>query len=97
MTTFVDLYFPLGLEVDRDEVQEAIERDLGGAVEVVGSGTGTSGSNLDLEVREGTGDQIVTRLAGTLRRLGVSAATKIVVSDPPATVMLADVPRGIDE
>jgi hypothetical protein len=96
MTTFVDLYFPLGLEMDRDEIQDAIEREMDEAVEVVGAGVGTTGSHIDLEVR-GSIDQVVNRLAGTLRRLGVPESTRIVVSDPGTTLTLADVAPSLNE
>jgi hypothetical protein len=44
MTTFVDLYFPPRLAIDRDEIETAIESDIGAWAAVVGAGTGYSGS-----------------------------------------------------
>ena len=40
---FIDIYFPPGLTIDRDEIQVELERQLGSRGEVVGAGTGEAG------------------------------------------------------
>lgn len=89
MTTFVDLYFGIGLTVDRDEIQAAIEEDLGAQVDVVGAGTGAAGSNLDLGISEDV-DLALATLARTLTRLGVPEDALVAISDPAEKVTLAE-------
>ena len=48
---FIFIYFFSKLEnIDRDDVEDAINDALGEEGEVTGSGSGVSGSNLDIEV-----------------------------------------------
>lgn len=88
---FVDLYFPPGLLLDRDEIHEAIEASPQGDAEVVGAGTGVSGSNLDLELMP-TIDLIhaLRQLEEVLSRLRVPDGTLIVTSEPVERISLAD-------
>ncbi|MFF0373741.1 hypothetical protein [Actinoplanes missouriensis] len=80
MPYFVDVYFPPGLPVDRDEIEDELS-ELDG-FEVVGAGTGESGSNLDLEVSSdlASGDA-VRQVTEILERLGVAPGARINVSD----------------
>ncbi|MEU4560506.1 hypothetical protein AB0F72_19180 [Actinoplanes sp. NPDC023936] len=80
MPYFVDVYFPPGLPVDRDEIEDELS-ELDG-FEVVGAGTGESGSNLDLEVSSDlAADDAVRQVTEILERLGVAAGARINVSD----------------
>ncbi|GAA2881058.1 hypothetical protein GCM10010443_50230 [Actinoplanes cyaneus] len=80
MPYFVDVYFPPGLPVDRDEIEDELS-ELDG-FEVVGAGTGESGSNLDLEVSSDlAADDAVRQVTEVLERLGVAAGARINVSD----------------
>jgi hypothetical protein len=91
MTTFVDLYFPPNLPIERDQIQLAIEGDLGTTAEVVGAGSGAAGSNLDLEISETANlRSLLTALAVTLTRLGVPDETLIQVSEPPGKIALSE-------
>ncbi|MEU8241050.1 hypothetical protein AB0C07_22630 [Actinoplanes missouriensis] len=80
MPYVVDVYFPPGLPVDRDEIEDELS-ELDG-FEVVGAGTGESGSNLDLEVSSdlAAGDA-VRQVTEILERLGVADRARINVSD----------------
>jgi ABC-type molybdate transport system permease subunit len=94
MTTFVDLYFPPNMPVGRDEIQAAIEEELGSVVEVVGAGTGETGSNLDLEVVEPVDmPPLLAALAVTFARLGLPGETLVAVSEPPERVTLVELRR----
>lgn len=74
----VFIYFPPGLEVPRDEIEDAIEACLGARGEVTGGGGGTQGSNVDIELFQ-PDKGIVAEIRRTLRELGVPAATRLVV------------------
>lgn len=45
---FAELHLPVGIPVDRDEVEDAVGAAIEGSGEVAGAGTGVYGSNLDL-------------------------------------------------
>jgi hypothetical protein len=94
MTTFVDLYFPPNLPIERDEVETAIEADLGAWVEVVGAGVGASGSNLDLALQPGCDLGVfLPKFVATLTRLGVPAETMVAISEPLERVTLRELSR----
>lgn len=95
---FVDLYFPVGLAADRDEIQRAIEALLDGDVEVVGAAIGSSGSNLDLELSP-TIDLIsaLTKIEQVLRGFGVPDATVIAISDRSEPLSLAELRSRLNE
>jgi hypothetical protein len=86
---FVDLYFPPGLDFDRDEIQQAIEAALGADVEVVGAGVGREGSNLDLALSEEVDRTVALQaIERTLTRLGIPDATLIQISDADERITL---------
>lgn len=68
---------PYGL----DEIEDAIEDALGDAGEVTGSGTGTQGSNFDIEVNDEELDvaAIVDRIRNALRSFQLPSSSVIVV------------------
>jgi hypothetical protein len=74
----VFIYFPLGLEIPRDEIEDAIQDCLGERGEVTGGGAGARGSNLDLELFEEE-EGLIEEIKLTLRRLGVPPTTTLVV------------------
>lgn len=82
MNFYLDVYFPPGLTVDRDEIEERI-----GALEcfeAVGGGAGHAGSNLDFLVRTGdtdtTADAAVRRVTEVLEALGAAGGARINVT-----------------
>jgi len=79
---FIDIYFPPGLTIDRDEIQVELERQLGSRGEVVGAGTGEAGSNLDLEIFD-VADRtaVLDLITSALADLGVPPETIIATSD----------------
>jgi hypothetical protein len=79
---FIDIYFPAELPVDRDVIQEELEKKLGGRGEVVGAGAGESGSNLDLELFDPVDrGSMIDAIVSTLDRLGVPDETILAMSD----------------
>ena len=88
---YLDLYFPPNLPLDREEIQAAIETDVGPVVTVVGAGLNNRGSNLDLEVSWVTEIDLVLRaVATTLAQLRVPDETLVAISDPPEKVELGE-------
>lgn len=77
---FVDVYFPPGLPIDRDEIEDELSEIAG--LEVVGAGAGETGSNLDLEISSGvSADDALQQVSEVLERLGVAGGVRISVSE----------------
>ena len=73
------IYFPLGMSTPRDELEDSIDQFLGGRGEVTGSGAGSSGSNLDVElVDDQFADEVFEGLLKLLRTLNVPVGTRVV-------------------
>lgn len=51
MTDFIEIALPPSSGVERDVSEDELEERFPGVVEVAGSGSGSTGSNLDVEVR----------------------------------------------
>ena len=64
--------------LDRDEVEDALDRALGSDGQVVGAESGSSGSNLDLEI-SGDPERALTRVTAVLKELGMPADTYLVM------------------
>ncbi|MCX4743947.1 hypothetical protein OG455_08080 [Kitasatospora sp. NBC_01287] len=78
---FVEIVF-VGLPIDRDEVEEAVEAEFGLHGEVTGAGSGMGRCHLDLEIAEGLQrDEALTRLRGVLAELGVAEFAELNVGD----------------
>jgi hypothetical protein len=75
---FLDIYFHSPLQIDRDEIEEALEDYLGERGEVVGGGSGIRGSNIDLEI-EGNAAPHLEPIKQILRKLKVPRDTTIVI------------------
>ena len=74
------IYFPPGLEIDRDTVEAALEDALGEAGEVTGAGSGVKGANLDLHIDDKAPvNKVLAVLREALTLLGVKRA-KIVIN-----------------
>lgn len=72
---FAELHLPLGLALDRDELEDQISTAFGQAAECVGAGSGVFGSNLDFEFGDDLDSDHVTRKLGALlHQLGVEGA-----------------------
>ncbi|WP_148045096.1 hypothetical protein [Nocardioides marmorisolisilvae] len=74
MSLFAELLLPVGLEVDRDDVEDGVSEEFQDLVEVTGSGSGVYGANLDLEFRSADQSELVSRLRAVLRALAVKGA-----------------------
>ena len=69
------VYLRRGLPLGRDELEDLIEDFLGERGEVTGGGSGSEGSNIDLEVRHDDDvDAVVEGVLAILRNLDVRAA-----------------------
>jgi hypothetical protein len=80
---FVEIVF-VGLPIDRDEVEEALEAAFGvdGEVTGAGAGSGMGRCHLDLEIAAGLDKtSALERLRGVLSELGVTKCATLNVSD----------------
>ncbi|MGA5558901.1 hypothetical protein [Streptomyces lavendulocolor] len=78
---FVEIVF-VGLPIDRDEVEEALEAAFEPDGEVTGAGSGMGRCHLDLEIAEGLGTTAaLERLRAVLSDLGVADCATLNVSE----------------
>ena len=75
---FIEIVFDGDIDVDRDDVEDALAEAFGGIGEVSGAGSGQGRSHLDLEVdpsisREGA----IGRVMSVLGSLGVGDSARI--------------------
>ncbi|WP_327092547.1 hypothetical protein OIE66_18505 [Nonomuraea sp. NBC_01738] len=76
---FVEIVF-VGLQIDRDEVEEALEIAFGDDGEVTGAGSGMGQCHLDLEIEERADrDEALRRLERVLAELGASESAQVFV------------------
>jgi hypothetical protein len=74
---FVYWSSPLG-DLERDDVEDALNEALGPDGEVVGGGSGRSGSNLDLEISANP-QRALAAVKAALVELGMPADTYVVM------------------
>jgi hypothetical protein len=74
MSLFAELLLPVGLKVDRDDVEDSVSEEFQDVVEVTGAGTGDYGANLDLEFSSTDQSDVVSRLREVLRSLDIDVA-----------------------
>lgn len=78
---FIFIYFFSKLEnIDRDDVEDAINNILGEKGEVTGAGSGASGSNLDVQVY-GNPLDFMDAIKNVLRELEVPADTIVAIGE----------------
>ncbi|MER7693243.1 hypothetical protein [Streptomyces sp. NPDC097610] len=78
---FVEIVF-VGLLIDRDEVEEALEAAFESDGEVTGAGSGMGRCHLDLEIVEGSDTAAaLERLRTVLSDLGVASCATLNVSE----------------
>ena len=78
---FVEIVF-IGLPVDRDEVEEALEAAFGLDGEITGAGSGMGRCHLDLEVKANLGSgPALDRLHVVLAELGIEEYATVNISD----------------
>lgn len=78
---FVEIVF-VGLPIDRDEVEEALEAAFELDGEITGAGSGTGRCHLDLEIAEGSdATAVLERLRAVLSELGVAGHATLDVSE----------------
>jgi hypothetical protein len=77
----VFIYFYERLPVGLDELEDALDEALEGVGDVTGSGTGASGSNLDLRISDEnvSKDQVLELIQTALRRFDLAHASRIVI------------------
>ncbi|MEV0913711.1 hypothetical protein AB0I93_05445 [Streptomyces sp. NPDC049967] len=72
----------VGLPIDRDEVEEALEAAFELDGEITGAGSGTGRCHLDLEIAEGSdATAVLERLRAVLSELGVAGHATLDVSE----------------
>jgi hypothetical protein len=72
------LYFPPGLTLARDQLEDEIQTFLGERGEVTGNGSGAAGSNVDIAIADDADvDAIVHGLSELLRSLGLPPGTRL--------------------
>ncbi|GAA2729840.1 hypothetical protein [Actinocorallia aurantiaca] len=75
---FVEIWIDGPIEVDRDDIEDALNEALAGAGEVSGAGSGTGGSNLDVDVFEGADrSNVLNRVFEVLNALGVGDSARV--------------------
>jgi hypothetical protein len=73
----VFIYFPPNLDVEKDEIEDALDEAIGDLGEVSGGGIVQKGMNIDLDVEDDADpEEIADLIRGALARLKV-ACTKI--------------------
>ncbi|MFE7788770.1 hypothetical protein [Streptomyces sp. NPDC057460] len=78
---FVEIVL-VGLPIDRDEVEEALEAAFSLDGEVMGAGSGMGRCHIDLEIAEGSEKAaVLDRLRALLSELGVIGCATFNVSD----------------
>lgn len=73
------VYFGVGLDVPRDEIEEAIDEVLASRGEVTGGGSGNSGTNIDIEIFDNNDIAAVQDVKNALRNLDLPSDTTIVI------------------
>lgn len=91
---FVEIHLPGPLDVDRDEIEDALEEALGADGEVVGAGAGERGSNLDVEVQPVAGrDDVLRLIAGVVEQLAPGSGARMRPDDTGEWVSVDDLVR----
>jgi hypothetical protein len=76
----VFVYFPPDLEIEREDIEEAIEAAFGEVAQVTGGGSGQKGSNVDLLVDDKVPvEKVLDLVRSSLTSVGVRKA-KIVIN-----------------
>jgi len=77
----VFIYFHERLPVGLDELEDALDAALGDQGEVTGTGTGETGSNLDLLVSDTTmtEQEVVQLIRQSLKKFAIPNTSKIVI------------------
>lgn len=77
---FAEIVF-VGLPIDRDEVEEALEVAFGDDGQVTGAGSGLERCHLDLEIAGLDKTSAMERLQSVLAELGITECATLNVSD----------------
>lgn len=71
------VYFPPGMEIPRDLIEDELDEALEGRGEVTGGGGGVAGSNIDIWVRDGGDPDYLAAVRTVLARLDVPSGSVI--------------------
>jgi hypothetical protein len=75
---FVEVLIDGAIEVDRDDVEDALSDALDGVGEVTGAGTSDVGSNLDVEVEPSAErSEVLGRIFEAVEQLGLGDAVRV--------------------
>jgi len=78
---FVFIYTRGQMSYDREEIEDAVQDAFGAALHVTGGGSGTTGSNWDLEILDDSLDvaAVLTRIRTALRHFQLPPNSIIVI------------------
>ncbi|MBD2767740.1 hypothetical protein IC235_07520 [Hymenobacter sp. BT664] len=77
---FIDIYFYSKLGMGRNAIEDDLDEILADKGEVIGGGSGPSGSNIDIEIYEGSAADFLGLIRTALKKLEVPDDTIIVIN-----------------
>ena len=78
---FISIYFYSKLSVGRSAIEEDLEEILADKGEVTGGGSGLSGSNIDIDIYEGSAADFLEPIRTLLQEFDVPDDTEIVIGE----------------
>ena len=80
-TKFISIYFYSNLSIGRSGIEDNLDEILGDKGEVTGGGSGISGSNIDIDIYEGSAADFLEPIRSILKELDVPDDTVIVIDN----------------
>jgi hypothetical protein len=78
---FISIYFYSKLSTGRSAIEDDLEEILADKGEVTGGGSGLSGSNIDIDIYEGSAADFLEPIRTVLQELDVPDDTVIVIDE----------------
>ena len=78
---FITIYFFSKLSIGRSVIEDDLDEILGDNGEVIGGGSGVSGSNIDIEIYEGSASNFIEPIKAVLQDIEVPNDTVIVIDE----------------
>ncbi|MCP2728228.1 hypothetical protein [Limnofasciculus baicalensis] len=76
---FIFIYFYSRLNIGRSAIEDDLDEILGDKGEVTGGGSGISGSNIDIDIYEGSATDFLEPIRSILKEFNVPTDTVIVI------------------
>ena len=83
---FIEIYFFSKLSTGRSAIEDDLDEILGDKGEVIEGGSGISGSNIDIEIYEGSAYDFIESIKTLLQDLEVPKDTAIVIDEKQLSV-----------